>query len=67
MRALPSNPQSPQVQFLLEIERDGDARVAGEVTAAGGHPTPFSGWLELLRLLEEGLHDPTEQTRRQET
>jgi hypothetical protein len=67
MRGIGSDPHSPSVQFRLEIERDGDAKVAGEVTAAGGHPTPFSGWLELLRLLEHGLPDDTERPERQET
>ena len=67
MRVVGSIPQGLWVQFRLEIERDGDAKVAGEVTAAGGHPTRFSGWLELLRLLELGLHDDTERPDRQET
>jgi hypothetical protein len=67
MRVVASIPQGLWVQFRLEIERDGDAKVAGEVTAAGGHPTPFIGWLELLRLLERGLLDETEQPERQET
>jgi hypothetical protein len=41
------------VRFLLEIGRDGDGRVTGHVSRAGDGPARFSGWLELLRLLEE--------------
>lgn len=43
---------------MVEIESDDDGRVAGSVTAAGGHPVPFSGWIELLHLLEpDSTHD----------
>jgi hypothetical protein len=42
------------VRFTVEIGVDGDGRVAGSVTAAGGRPSAFSGGLELLRLLEPG-------------
>jgi hypothetical protein len=40
-------------RFLLDIGRDDEDRIIGEVTRAGEAPVPFSGWLELLRLLED--------------
>jgi len=49
------------VRFLLDLTSDDEGRVSGEVARAGEPPTPFSGWLELLRLLE----DRTEEHRRQ--
>jgi hypothetical protein len=45
------------VRVLLDIRRDGDGRVIGEVTQRGGAPTRFSGWLELLHLLEDHADD----------
>jgi hypothetical protein len=44
-------------RFLLDIGRDGDDRVCGHVAHDGGVPVPFSGWLELLRLLEDLADD----------
>jgi hypothetical protein len=41
------------VRVLLDIRRDGDGRVVGRVTGPGGAPERFSGWLELLHLLED--------------
>jgi hypothetical protein len=41
------------VRFLVDISRDGDGRVTGHVEGSGDGPVPFSGWLELLRLLED--------------
>jgi hypothetical protein len=40
-------------RFLLDIGRDDDDRVAGMLARAGETPVAFSGWLELLRLLED--------------
>jgi hypothetical protein len=37
---------------MVDIASDADGRVAGSVTAVGDRPLPFTGWLELLRLLE---------------
>jgi hypothetical protein len=37
----------------LDIRRDGDGRIVGEVAANGGAPARFTGWLELLHLLED--------------
>jgi hypothetical protein len=46
-------------RFLLDIGRDGDDRVCGHVARDGGVSMPFSGWLELLRLLEDLADDTT--------
>ncbi|HKH06012.1 MAG TPA: hypothetical protein VKA65_12660 [Acidimicrobiales bacterium] len=40
-------------RYLLDIGRDDDDRVAGMLSRAGETPVAFSGWLELLRLLED--------------
>jgi hypothetical protein len=45
------------VQFSGEMSRDRDGRVSGRVSVAGDAPVPFSGWLELLRLLEDCTED----------
>jgi hypothetical protein len=37
---------------MVDIGSDADGRVAGSVTAVGERPLAFTGWLELLRLLE---------------
>jgi hypothetical protein len=49
-------------RFILEIERDGDDRVTGRLAREGRWSMPFSGWLELLQLLED-LADDTENPR----
>ena len=41
---------------MIELDSDGDGKVAGSVTPEGGGAETFSGWLELLRLLEPGSH-----------
>ena len=41
------------VRVLLDIRRDGDGRVVGQVTGPGGAPERFSGWLELVHILED--------------
>jgi hypothetical protein len=41
------------VRFIVDIRRDGDGRVTGHVEGTGNTIVPFSGWLELLRLLED--------------
>lgn len=50
-------PQGRPVQFLVELSNDADGRVSGHVAAGDRPPAPFSGWLELLRLLEGGVDD----------
>jgi hypothetical protein len=49
------------VQFLVELSSDDGGRVSGQINASEGPSTPFSGWLELLRVLEDGLHDRRQQ------
>ena len=44
-----------RVQFLVELGSDDDGRVSGQVTAPSGPPVSFSGWLELLRVFEDGM------------
>jgi hypothetical protein len=41
------------VRVLLDIRRDGEGRIVGHVTGHAGAPVRFSGWLELLHLLED--------------
>lgn len=46
---------SPAVRFIVDLIPV-DHRVEGTVACEGpGEPSPFSGWLELLRLLEANL------------
>jgi hypothetical protein len=40
-------------RYLLDIGRDDEDRIIGQVARAGEAPVAFSGWLELLRLLED--------------
>jgi hypothetical protein len=53
MRPGPPRRTLLNVRFLVDISRDGDGRITGHVEGSGGGPVPFSGWLELLRLLED--------------
>jgi len=41
------------MRVTLDIERSGDGRLEGTVTTATGPEHPFSGTLELLRVLED--------------
>jgi hypothetical protein len=46
------------VRFIVDLHPV-EARVEGTVALDGpGEPSPFSGWLELLRLLETHLAAP---------
>jgi hypothetical protein len=49
------------VRALVDIRRDDDGRVVGHVTQPGGAPVRFSGWLELLHLLEGHADDDSSQ------
>ena len=40
------------MQFSGEMTTDEDGRVRGYLQVAGAPAVPFSGWLDLLRLLE---------------
>jgi len=46
-------------RFILDIGRDDDQRVCGHLTREGRWAMPFSGWLELLQLLEDLAEDST--------
>lgn len=59
MRAGSPRPQGAPVRFLVDLSSDADGRVSGEVAMADGPPVPFSGWLELLRVLEGRADDTT--------
>jgi hypothetical protein len=42
------------VRILVELRRDATGAVEGSITSEGSDEAePFSGWLELLRLLED--------------
>ena len=49
---------APGVQLHLDIDQDEDGRVHGQVAADQAEPVAFSGWLELLRLLEGAVAAP---------
>ena len=53
MRAASSPSHAAPVRFLVDLSSDADGRVSGEVAVADQPPVPFSGWLELLRVLED--------------
>jgi hypothetical protein len=54
------------VRFELDCAADCDGRLEGTLAwQGGGAPVPFSGTLELLRLLEE--HVPRRAARENET
>jgi hypothetical protein len=45
------------VRFELDCTADRDGRLEGTLGWKDGRPVPFSGTLELLRLLEDVLRD----------
>lgn len=50
-----AHPTVPTVRFIVDLHPV-EHRVEGTLAGEGpGEPHPFSGWLELLRLLEAGL------------
>lgn len=53
MRRRPPVAHRPHVRFLVDLERDQDGRVTGQIAGDDQPPVPFTGWLELLRLLED--------------
>ena len=48
------------MRFVVDLSRGEGGRVSVQVAVADAAPTPFSGWLELLRLLEDGA-DPLDR------
>ncbi len=67
MRRAAAPPQARLVRFIVELDVGEGRRVAGTVLDQEGRSTAFTGWLELLRLLEgpadhaEGLQEETDQ------
>ena len=57
-------PHSRPVRFLVDLERDQDGRITGRIAGDDQQPVPFSGWLELLRVLEERA-DASPQNRQE--
>jgi hypothetical protein len=44
--------QGSPVRLVLEFTRTPDGRIEGVLVREGAEPHSFSGWLDLLRLLE---------------
>jgi hypothetical protein len=40
-------------QILIHLERGADGQLAGHVTTGAGEVVVFTGWLHLLRLVED--------------
>jgi hypothetical protein len=51
------------VRLIVELNPTGDSQIAGAVTPERSDPVPFSGWLELLRVLESMLEPPSTLAR----
>jgi hypothetical protein len=50
------SPQTPEARLLVEFDLVPNSRLEGRIrAAAGGSWTPFSGVLELLKVLQETL------------
>jgi hypothetical protein len=50
------------VRVLVEMRRDGDGRITGVVAPWRGSPRrTFSGWLELIHLLEVHIDDDRDE------
>ena len=48
-------------QILIHLEPGSDGQLAGQLTTGGGEVVAFTGWLHLLRLLEDevrAVEDP---------
>jgi hypothetical protein len=45
-------------QILITLERGPDGQPTGQLTTGTGHAVAFTGWLHLIRLLEDQL-DPS--------
>jgi hypothetical protein len=43
----------PITQILINLERGADGQLAGQLTTGAGEVVVFTGWLHLLRLLED--------------
>lgn len=63
MRPLRQRAHRREVRFVVELERDRSGAVHGTVTPDGRRTARFSGWLDLVRLLED---DRTNQASTEE-
>jgi hypothetical protein len=61
MRRVPVLRQGAAVRILVDLSSDPSGRVSGRVAVADEPSAPFSGWLELLRLLEDRVHDQPQE------
>jgi hypothetical protein len=43
-------------QILITLERGPDDQPTGQLTTGSGQIRPFTGWLNLIRILEDELH-----------
>lgn len=52
-------------QIAIQLEPGPDGQPAGQLTTSTGHVTAFTGWLHLIRLLEDQLAQalPPDHTR----
>lgn len=55
-RLTPHSPTRDTIRLVIELDR-GAEPIKGRVTAAGGHDTPFRGWLLLTALIESARID----------
>jgi hypothetical protein len=46
-------------QILIHLEPGPDGQPAGQLTTSTGHVVAFTGWLHLIRLLEDQLAQAT--------
>ena len=44
----------------MELDSDDDGRVSGQLSAEGAEPVPFDGWVQLMRVLEDGAQLATD-------
>jgi hypothetical protein len=56
-----SNPESGRQRFELEVDRESDP-IEGELTDGTGRRRSFSGWLQLMSMLQRA--NVTEDTKR---
>jgi hypothetical protein len=48
-------------QIIIHLERGPDGQPAGQLTTGTGHVVAFTGWLHLIRLLEDQLAQAPQQ------
>jgi hypothetical protein len=50
-------------QIIIHLERGPDGQPAGQLTTGTAHVVAFTGWLHLIRLLEDQLAQAPQQPR----